>query len=107
MLVVMQSLLFAQGDKSGIAEIVPDAYPPGRGRNTILRVPCLSVTENDPGRAGRAFDLVVRSVAEPFRQVFQNRDVFAAGGTSAFFPLGGSGALAFWTAETGEVTVSA
>src|ERR1051325_8342424 len=62
----------------------------------------LSVTENDPGRTGRAFDLILRSVAEPFRQMFQNRDVFAACGTSAFFPLGGSGAFAPRATEPGD-----
>jgi len=66
----------------------------------------LSVTENDPGRAGYAFDLILRGIAEPFRQMFQNRDVFAAGGTSAFFPLRRTGALARRTPEPRDETVS-
>jgi hypothetical protein len=99
----MGPLLFAQCDKSEAEEIVPDAIPEQPQRDIAL---CLAVAENDPGRAGGAFDLVLRGVAEPFRQMFQNRDVFAAGGTSAFFPLGGSGALALRTAEPSDVTVS-
>jgi hypothetical protein len=80
--------------------------PPRRPQRDIARIVRLSVTENDPGRAGRAFDQILRRIPEPFRQVFQNRDVFAAGGTSAFFPLSEAGALARRTPEPRDETVS-
>jgi hypothetical protein len=100
-------LLFAQGDKSAGRRNVPKARSCLAGRNAILRESLrLSVAKNDAGRTCRAFDLILRGVAEPFRQMLQNRDVFAAGGTSAFFPLRRTGALALRTPEPRDETVS-
>jgi hypothetical protein len=96
--------LWATSQQDG--KMFREARSVARPQRDIARRPPLSVTEHDPGRAGRAFDLILRGVAEPFRQVFQNRNVLAAGGTSAFFPLGGPGALAPRTPEPRDETVS-
>jgi hypothetical protein len=105
MLMVRSCSLKATSQQDG-EMFLKGALTPRRRRRDIARIVRLSVTENDAGHARRAFDLILRGIAEPFRQMFQNRDVFAAGGTSALFPLRRTGALTLRTPEPRDETVS-
>jgi hypothetical protein len=80
-------------------------YPDGAGAPVFNS----AVSENDPSRARRAGDLVLRAGAEAFRNALQNGRMSAVRKGDAFmlFPLGRSGPMAFRTPETHRVTVTA
>jgi hypothetical protein len=94
-----------QCDKSAGSKIVPATrrYARVGAPKNDFRV--LAVPENHLRGAGRAFDLVLRGITESVGEMFQDRNVIAAGDTLALFPLRGSGPLAPRAPESRDVIV--